>query len=220
VNDSETPTNRQTVHMPAWLRTTTYVVVPIVILLLLVLHTLKLHGVDIDTTSLGLVALLLLAPLAPYVRRLSAAGVEAEIGPQEARELRASAAELPAPAQLTPEVAAEAPTIQELIDRDPPLGLANLRIELEREVRTLYENTVPDAARPGMSLSFMTRELQKRQVLPPEIAAPLADVTALANRAIHGEYVQPDVAADIASVGLRLLNALQLMNQELQRQND
>lgn len=34
------------------------------------------------------------------------------------------------------------------------------------------------------------------------------DVTALANRAVHGEYVAPDDAREIADVGIRLLHVL------------
>jgi len=57
----------------------------------------------------------------------------------------------------------------------------------------------------------MTRELVREQALPREIAAPLQDVVGLANRAVHGEYVQREAAEEIAEVGVRVLAALQTL---------
>jgi hypothetical protein len=193
--------------MPPWLTKGIYLLVPVAAVALLALHTAKVGGIAVDTTTLGLLTLLLLSPLAPYVRRLSAGGLEAEIGPQDAQQLQAAAAELPVPPEDRSAIEATAPTIAELIARDPPLGLAKLRIELEAAIRSLYQRRAPSIRRaPG--LRAMVRELSQHQVLPPEIAAPLDDVIALANRAVHGEYVPPDVAAEIADVGMRLLAAL------------
>jgi hypothetical protein len=160
-------------------------------------------------TSLGLLALLLLVPLAPYITKLRAAGVEAEIGDDELLELRLRATNLPS----APKVAAsrepnEELDVIELTARDPQLGLAKLRMDIEREVRRIYGQRVPHAARRGLSLGPMTRELVANDVLPPEIAAPLHDVAALANRVIHGEYVAQEAADEIALVGVRVLEAL------------
>ena len=198
--------------VPSWIPRAIYLFVAFVTIVLLVLHTFKVSGTEVDTTTLGLLTLLLLLPLAPYIRRLRAGDFEAEIGPREAQQLQARAGDLP-PAAIPPSGSmTDAPTVQELIARDPPLGLAKLRIELEREIRDLYMKLFPDASPRGLTLGVITRDLRERGSLPPDIAAPLADVTALANRAVHGQYVAPDVAEEIADVGLRVLNALQLEN--------
>jgi hypothetical protein len=205
--------------MPAWIPRTAYVLVFVTTVAVLIAHTLKVDAVQVDTTTLGLLALLLLVPLAPYIKRLSAGGVEAEIGEREAQQLQAAAADLPPQPEPQAEVSMEAPTVQELINRDPPLGLAKLRIDLERELRALYLRHVGDGRRRvGLSLGLMTRELVDRRVVPLEIANPLNEVTQLANRAVHGEYVPRDVAEEIADVGLRVLNALRLMNEESKRE--
>jgi hypothetical protein len=199
--------------VPRWIPTATYVFVSLATAVLLTLHTFKVPGVQVDTTTLGLLAMLLLVPIAPYIRRVKAAGIEAEIGPHEVQHLQAVAAELPAAApELSGASATDAPTIQELVVRDPPLGLAKLRIELEREVRQLYVRRIP-TARQSTSLGVMARELRQADAIPPDIAVPLADVTRLANRAVHGEYVPGEIAQDIAAVGLRVLSALRLMNE-------
>lgn len=62
---------------------------------LLVAHTLMWHHIAVDTTSLGLLALLLVVPLAPYITSLKAGGVEVGIRRRYARRLREVAAELP-----------------------------------------------------------------------------------------------------------------------------
>lgn len=191
-----------------------YVIGPALTIGLIALHTLKVEGVQVDPTTLGLLGLLMLMPLAPHIRRLSAGGVEAEIGPGDARRLQAAAADLPSGTAVGVEPLAEAPTIEELIARDPPLGLAKLRIDLEREVRRLYLRDGRNASRRGMSLGVMARELRNRQQLPPEIYAPLEDVNVLANRAVHGEYVAPEVAREIAQVGRRVLAALWILASE------
>lgn len=177
---------------------------------LLVAHTFSGKGQPtVDTTSLGLLALLLVVPLAPYITKLRAAGVEAEIGRAELRELRLLATDLPGvPDPMTAHEPTEDLDVSELTKRDPQLGLAKLRMDIESEVRRIYGQRVPDPARRGLSLGPMTRELIQRDALPAEIAAPLQDVSALANRAIHGEYIAQESAEEIALIGLRVLEAL------------
>jgi hypothetical protein len=206
VDTPQSHTNRPD-QVPRGLRTFSYAFVSIGAAILLVLHTIGINGLEIDTTSLGLLALLLLVPLAPNIRRLSAAGVEAEIGQAEARQLRAAASELPLADQETVKASTE-PEIQEVIERDPPLGLAKLRIELETELRRLCIQHAPETSPRTLSLGAMAAELQKRDLLPREIAEPLSKVSTLTNRAIHGERVPPDVAIEIGQVGIRVLSAL------------
>lgn len=198
-------------QVPRVLRNFSYAFVSVGTAILLILHTIGIDGIEIDTTSLGLLALLLLVPLAPNIRRLSAAGVEAEIGQAEARQLQAAASELPLPEQETIEDSTD-PEIQNLIERDPPLGLAKLRIELESELRRLCVQHAPEANPRTLSLGAMTAELRKRALLPREIAEPLSKVSTLTNRAVHGEYVPPDVAMEIGQVGIRVLSALRSLD--------
>jgi hypothetical protein len=179
---------------------------------LLIAHTFwESECPKVDTTSLGLLGLLLIVPLAPYVTKLRAGELEAQIGLADAQKLRLQAGELPS----TPEAdrAAEQPGdelgVIELTERDPPLGLAKLRMDLEREIRRIYQQRVPEPAKRGLPLGMMTRELVREEALPREIAAPLQDVLGLANRAVHGQYVKREAAEEIAEVGVRVLEALE-----------
>jgi hypothetical protein len=197
------------IRIPRWIAPCAYIFVPVAAATLLILHTLKVGGIQIDTVSLGLLVLILLVPLAPRIRRLNAAGIEAEIGPTDARQLQASASALPIPPETTSRQSVATSSIEGLTKRDPPLGLAQLRIELERELQRIYVSHLPDADPSKISLGAMAYELRNREILPDEVAGPLADVAALANRAVHGEYVPATVASDIAEIGFRVLAALQ-----------
>ncbi|MBS1675802.1 MAG: hypothetical protein JST08_00305 [Actinobacteria bacterium] len=203
--------------VPSWLPPFIYVFVAIACAALLVVHTFwgSETPTTVDTTSLGLLALLLILPLAPYVTKLRAGELEAQIGRAEARDLRQAAGELPPPEREQDGAAlGDELGVVELTERDPPLGLAKLRMDLEREVRRIYQQRVRKPATRGLSLGMMIRELVRDDVLPPEISAPLQDVTGLANRAIHGEYVQREAAEEIAEVGVRVVEALRELENE------
>lgn len=192
-----------------------YFILAVLTIALLVAHSLKWEKVRVDTTSLGLLAILLLIPLAPRIRKLSAGGVEAEIGPDDAQQLQESASDLPPSQADSPAYPPTAPTILELVDRDPPLGLARLRMDLEQEVARLYERTFTDQrGRRPVGVWAMTRRLSDENVLPPEVAGPLMDVLPLANRAVHGEFVPGEVAEEIARIGIRVLEALRAIEIE------
>jgi hypothetical protein len=200
--------------VPRWLPPVLYVFVAIAGAGLLIAHT--FWGPEcptVDTTSLGLLALLLIVPLAPYVTKLRAGEFEAQIGRAEAQRLRLQAVELPTTPEADREPAKPSDELGviELTQRDPPLGLAKLRMDLEREIRRIYQQRVPAPAKRGLSLGMMTRELVREDALPHEVAAPLQDVLGLANRAVHGQYVQREAAEEIAEVGVRVLEALEVL---------
>jgi hypothetical protein len=202
-NEDDSPVS---LRVPGWVPPLAYTFVFGAAIVLLILHTIGINSVEVDTTTIGLLALVLLIPIAPHIRRLSAGGVTAEIGLSEARKLQAAAAELPA--RDDSKTSGEVSSIQQRIDRDPPLGLAQLRIELEKELNRLYLAHLPEVQHQNLSLGAMARDLQEHGVVPAEVADPLANVVALANRAVHGEYVPSEVAAEIGEVGLRVLAAL------------
>ncbi len=198
--------------VPRWLPPLLYIFVAVATAGLLIVHTFwESECPKVDTTSLGLLGLLLVVPLAPYITKLRAGELEAQIGLADAQRLRLQAGELPSAPEA--DNAAEQPRdelgIVELTERDPPLGLAKLRMDLEREIRRIYQQRVPEPAKRGLSLGMMTRELVREDALPQEIAAPLQDAMGLANRAVHGQYVKREAAEEIAEVGVRLLEALE-----------
>lgn len=205
--------------VPASLVRTLYWLTTVILLMLLVVHTFKWHRVQVDTTSVVLIALLILLPLAPHITTFEYGSLKVGIGPEDARRVVASATGVPAATTATAEAQEEALDTISLVRRDPPLGLAKLRIELERELRRQYgpvetpatygSGTYGSGTYGGQaSLGQIVRHLAEHGAIPDDLVGPLREVLALANRAIHGEYVPIDVAVDIAEVGLRILGTL------------
>jgi hypothetical protein len=203
-----------TLSVPYRLALLIYLVTAIAAVALLVAHTFRAAGVTVDTTSLGLLAILLVVPLATYIKSISAGPFKAEIGEREARKLTAQAAGLPATRELigpaAAAIATDELTINELIMRDPNLALAKLRLEIEQELRRLYyEGGGPvSGVTRVVPIRRMIQELERRQILPPGLASPLDDVVSIANRAVHGASVDREAAREIADVGERVLAAL------------
>ncbi|HEX6113398.1 MAG TPA: hypothetical protein VFZ10_13905 [Geminicoccaceae bacterium] len=95
------------------------------------------------------------------------------------------------------------------------MALAKVRIDLEEALKRLYSATAESAPnwRP-MSLGRMVDSLVGRGVLSRSIAGALRDVMTLANRAVHGERVEPGAAEELAILGVRLVQEIQQVNQE------
>jgi hypothetical protein len=174
---------------PAWLPRVTYPIAGAAILALLTLHTLKWHVVRVDYVSATLLGLLIVLPVAQYIKRLRFGG--SKLGSAVAKSCGFGSRPL------------------SIVRRDPALGLAKLRLELEREIRRRYELvTDPNVRRRPPSIGQMMQVLQQSELLAPDVAAVLRDVLPLANRAVHGEYVRSDDAEEIARIGVRALEAL------------
>ncbi len=152
--------------------------------------------------------LLLLIPFADLIRKIKLGEFEAEIGKEEIAKIQAkAAAELPPSAKE--EFVISEKEIRDLLSTDPRLALAKIRIELEEALKRLYLASVdsqPDLRR--LSLGRLVDGLVQREVLRGSVASALRDVISLANRAIHGERVEPAAAEDLALLGTRLVNEL------------
>jgi len=200
-NDKETPTRRVN---PVFLHVV-QVIVAAVTVFLLVSHVLKWDEIQVDTTTLALVGLLLVIPLVELIRKVKLGEFEAEIGRDEVAKARAKAStELSSSANEELDVSEK--EIRQLLRTDPRLAMAKVRIELEDSMKRLYLATIhtePDLRR--MSVSRLADALVQKQVLTPPIAASVRDVITLANRAVHGERVEPDAAEELAILGVRLV---------------
>lgn len=181
---------------------------------LLFAHVVKWERIRVDGVALALLGLLLVIPLAELIRKIKLGEFEAEIGKDEVAKAQAKAAVELAPAPEVPSTTSEE-QIQQLLREDPRLALAKVRIDLEEALRRLYARTTesePDWRR--LSLGRMVDGLARREVLSPQMAGALRDVIALANRAVHGEYVEASAAQDLARLGVRLASELQQLYME------
>jgi hypothetical protein len=184
------------------------IIVMLVTAFLLGAHVVKWDAIQVDTVTLTLLGLLLLIPFADLIRKIKLGEFEAEIGKEEIAKIQAkAAAELPS--STKEEFAISEEEIRDLLSTDPRLALAKIRIELEEALKRLYLASVDSQSDlRRLSLGRLVDGLVQREVLRGSVASALRDVISLANRAIHGERVEPAAAEDLALLGTRLINEL------------
>lgn len=205
MSEEQEPTHRT---RPKLLRVT-QVLVMLATAVLLGAHVAKWDALRVDAVTLALLGLLLVIPLAELIRKIKLGEFEAEIGRDEVAKVQAKAAVELTPAPEAPPGATEK-RIRLLLREDPRLALAKIRIELEEALRRLYAATAePEPDWRRLSLGRLVDGLVRRQVLGGALAGGLRDVITLANRAVHGERVDPEAAEDLAVLGLRLARELQ-----------
>jgi hypothetical protein len=195
-------------------------IVALAAFVLLLCHTFQIAIVTVDTTSLILVALILLSPFVAAIKRLKIGEFEAEIDPEEVKKLAEQVAskgpELESPRAATSEVPTPiVAAILELAESDVVIALAKLRIELERTIQRLAHRSGRGQGTPRMlSPRNLVRDLAARKVVPSKLASPIEDVLALCNRAIHGEAIRDRDARSVIESGVELLQALEQLNSE------
>lgn len=203
--EQEQATKRTT---PRLLRVT-QVVVMIATAFLFGAHVAKWDAIQVDAVTLALLGFLIVIPLSELIRKIKLGEFEAEIGREEIAKVQAKAAtELP-PTSVDA-IAMSEERVRALLNEDPRLALAKVRIELEEALKRLYAadaESEPDWRR--LSLGRLVDDLVRREVLSPSVASALRDVIALANRAVHGERVEPDAAEQLAVLGVRLVHEVQ-----------
>ena len=200
-------------HAPSRLLWIVQVLLILVVLFLLGAHVIKWDVVRVDGVALALLGFLLVIPLADLIRKVKFGEFEAGIGRGEIEKTQAKITiDLP-PISSDEEDQASEKRVRELLRDDPRLALAKVRIELEDALKRLYTKTAesePEWRR--LSLSRLVTDLVRREVLSSSIADALRDVIALANRAVHGERVEPAAAEALALLGIRLTRELEHLN--------
>jgi hypothetical protein len=85
-------------------------------------------------------------------------------------------------------------TVKILLDSDPILALASLRIEIERKLRLAAKYfKLPNRN----TLSEIIEALMERGILSPEQATALKKIVEMCNKAIHGYDISGDEAGEI-----------------------
>ena len=183
----------------------------LVVVALLGAHVIQWDAVRVDIVTLTLLGLLCLIPFADLIRKIKLGEFEAEIGRDEVAKAQAKVAVELAPFAEADSSASEE-RVRELLREDPRLALAKVRIELEEALRRLYATagSTPDSRR--MSLSRMVESLARHEVLSGSVASAVREVMTLANRAVHGERVEPGAAEELAVLGIQLVREIQHVN--------
>ena len=183
-----------------------------VVLVFLYFHT-TVRGDTIDSTTLGLLALLLVGLLVPVLKSFTLPGgigadmeglaqaVKKTDKPvREAFPVQASASILSSPP--------EQPLWRRSMDEDPNVGLAILRFEIEKRVRSLVAKHFPRSQTERATLRPMLGALGGVGVLSRREIAALEDVVVVCNNAVHAQNVPMATAREIANLGVIVIEAL------------
>lgn len=180
---------------------------------MLIVHSLPCKKITVDNTSIILLLIIFLSPFIPAVKKIKLGDFEAEIDSKEIQRIKEDVEtklpETEQPQEKTPEIENTVSSIVELVDSDPVIALAKLRIELEKIITKLYRRTQKKSEhkRP-FSLGKMVYQLANQELLPQGISAPIREVIAICNRAIHGEEIRERDAKAIVDIGTSLLASL------------
>jgi len=188
-------------------------------LALLVCHVVGWTQITVDSTTLLLLALLLVSPFIEQLRKIKVGEFEAEIAPSEVEKVKSEVSKRLGPGEIQEPITSEVRSVGEdlldLLDKDHILALAKLRIELERALTRLYLSATRTARqRRQVGLNRLVSELVRSGILPTQLSEPLREVISLCNRAVHGEYVRPVDARSIVDIGIRVLEEIDLILEE------
>ncbi len=134
--------------------------------------------------------------------------LEAEIDPQEVRELVATTRAATATADLPVQEGRSHPLpYEELLDRDPNLALAQMRMDIEAALIAVAKNAGFEIE--NRSAVSVARYLSHNDVLSHDQYVAVQDVVSVCNRAIHGALVDRDTASNVIDAGIFLLRRLE-----------
>jgi hypothetical protein len=198
------------VKVPLYLRGAAVVIVGV----LIYLH-IRYPSLSIDMTVAVLLFLLLIVWILPYVKSFTlpgGAGIELREKVDDAERKLAGTnplhnSEKRMLVNKEPTISEPTVTRDQLLEQDPSLALASLRIELEGLLRDVGRTRSLFFPR-GLGMAQMVDALEQRKTLTTEIASALRDVVYVCNEAIHGTNVAFDTARRTLNAGQTIVNAL------------
>ena len=185
-------------------------IVFILALLLLGIHSLKIASLNVDSTSILLLAIMLVSPFIAAVKKNKFGDFEAEIDIAEIRKIKSEVKKTLTETQENNEelheIYATSDAIRSLAEQDPIIALAKIRIELEKVLGRLARfNSIKIK---GFALGALVNQLANQEILSPDLGRSLREVISICNRAIHGEIISGEGAIEIIDVGVELLEKL------------
>ena len=190
----------------------------LIALVLLISHVVGWEKITVDTTTLLLLDILLVSPLIEQLRKIKVGEFEAEIAPKEVEkvetEVNKHLGERGTKEITETRIRPEEKYFSDLVERDPILALAEMRLEIERALARLYWLAGLGGQKYKYSGRSLVTDLARSGILPSQLSGPIQDLFSLANRAIHGEYVRKADAKRILEIGTRILEEIDLIIEE------
>ena len=171
----------------------------------------------LDKYSIGLLFLLAIPLLAPFLKRAKWFGAEFDFKEniqqlddlvEESNEEAKSVAEKTRPTEFIETFSAE--SAMNLVEQDPNLALAALRMEIERILRVAYQTRINPELPGKYSISFIIRELHKEEVIGNHQQEALHQIIRLCNEAVHGGNVSISDAIKVIDLTIELSHSFSI----------
>jgi len=181
---------------------------------LIAVHGFRPDLFKVDVFTILILFILSIPFVAPYLRKAKLPGVEFEFKEEirEARELvklsveQAEKAESAGRKKILPFETFKLSAARELLDSDPVLALAALRIEIEKRLRSVADFlNLP--TRYKWSIPKLIETLRKKDLLYFEQITALQKIIYMCNKAIHGFLVSNENAREIIDLAEELNNS-------------
>jgi hypothetical protein len=175
---------------------------------MLAAHTFSFDRVKVDNTSIILLVVILLSPFISAITRIKYGDFEAEIDPKEVQKIKNEVSAQASANELTQNSGIEETvnSLSALVESDPILALAKLRIELEKALNRLFRMThKEDKSKRRLSPMQLIHKLSSEEILAKDIARTTREVISICNRAIHGEDIRKQDAESVVESGASLL---------------
>lgn len=102
-------------------------------------------------------------------------------------------------------------SLDRLVGIDNSLALAQLRIEIERELRRIaYEHRIDISTRP-IGIVGIAQELVYKEHIPAAWLGVLKEINTVCSRVIHGIEISDEQASSVVRVGGQMLEQLRLV---------
>lgn len=186
----------------------------VIALVLLIAHTLSYQFIRVDNVSIILLVVILLSPFTTAITKIKIGDFEAEISPEEVRKIKeqfeAQTREADESEKIPgSEIETVIKNIESLVDSDPVLALAKLRIELEKALNKLHRYAFNvNRQEKTLSAGQLVYKLEQGGFLPSAISSATREVILICNRAIHGEDIRQSEAKSVVEIGSSLLREI------------
>lgn len=162
-------------------------------------------AIAIDAIAVFLLVVALLPWLIPLIRSLEfPGGWKVEF--QELENIKKNADKAGLLSKNDRKKKAKSYSFESVLDKDPNLALAGLRIEIEKRLIQIAKLNNLNIERS--SIGQLLRLLAEHQALTAEERSVLSDMTGLLNSAVHGAEVDKRAADWAIEVGPKLLQSL------------
>ena len=175
------------------------------IFIILLFHLLNIGNLNVDNSSIILIIFLIILPFIPNIRKFKLGNLfEAELSEDIEKTItKKSPYEIQKGVELLDKQRSKYLIYFNLLEEDPVLSLANLRIDLERKLNTLLQMnknkiTIFSSKR---GLRGTNDELFNNKIIDYDIFSGINDIIPLANRAVHGETVKEGDARQLVEYG-------------------